>query len=49
MNTPIDTIRALRSENENRLILTVNWEDYLRYSMKLDNSQPPVAITKIGY
>lgn len=32
MNTPTAS-RCLKSENENRLILTIMWEDYIRYSM----------------
>ena len=28
------TVRYLKSENENRLLLTVFWEDYIRYSLK---------------
>lgn len=34
VNVPINQYRELKSQNENRLILTINWEDYMRHSLK---------------
>jgi hypothetical protein len=46
VNSPLSVSRKCRAQNENRLILTVNWEDYMRTSMTVAGAKDPSLLTQ---
>ena len=49
VNVPINPTRATPSQNDNRLILTVNWEDYVRHSLKgIEGEQLLMNMPRLG-